>query len=64
MSVLPEPPVLLSLEDAASVLGISTATAYRLRREGEFPIRVLKIGSQFRVLQADLDSFLRGEPAA
>lgn len=50
-----------SVPDAGEALGISRATAYRLARSGDFPVRVLKIGKQLRVSIADLDRYLDGE---
>lgn len=54
-------PEMVSLETAAARLGVSTATAYRLRREGKFPLRVVQIGSQFRVYAADLEELVTGK---
>lgn len=50
-----------SVPDAGEALGISRATAYRLARSGDFPVRVLKIGKQLRVSIADLNRYLDGE---
>ena len=39
---------------AASVLGIGRSTAYELIRRGEFPVRVLRIGTRMQVPVATL----------
>lgn len=54
-------PELVSLEDAAKRLGISKATAYRLRRISQFPIPVIQVGFLYRVRAADLDEFITGK---
>lgn len=38
-----------SLSTAASLFGLSRATAYRLAAKGTFPVPVLRAGSQYRV---------------
>lgn len=59
--VKPDEPAVLSLLEAARILRIGRSTAYELAKLGEFPIRVLKIGKQWRVTRADLERFLAGE---
>jgi hypothetical protein len=39
-------------------LRISQPTAKRLRDRGELPIRVLKVGAQYRVVSSELAAFL------
>lgn len=39
---------------AARALGIGRTTAYGLVRRGEFPLRTLRLGAQYRVLTVDL----------
>src|SRR6266487_3988228 len=49
--------VLLTPEEAANILGLSTFTVRRLLREGELPGR--KVGKrQWRIRRADLDEYL------
>lgn len=48
----------VSVPEAGNELGIGRNTAYELARTGEFPVRVLKIGSRYRVSRADLDRYL------
>ena len=53
----------MSLAEAAEVLGIHRTTAWSLQKRGEFPVPVLKIGSNLRVVRAHLLSFMEtGEP--
>ena len=58
------PPELIPLADAARRLGMHPGTAYRLRREGKFPVPVLLVGSVFRVRRSELDAFILGETVA
>lgn len=39
-------PAFTSLEEAATFLGISRSTAYRLARSGRFPVRVVEVGGR------------------
>lgn len=39
----------ISLREAATVLGISDATAYRLAEQGEFPVPLLRAGRRYLV---------------
>lgn len=54
-------PETISIKEAADRIGISHRTAYTLIRKEQFPVRVLRVGSQGRVPVADLDRFLKGE---
>lgn len=55
--------VTMSLAEAAGVLGIHRTTAWSLHKRGEFPVPVLKVGSNLRVVKAHLQQFLdTGEP--
>lgn len=47
-------PVVIDITTAARALGLGRSTAYELARRGEFPCRVLRIGSSYRVPTADL----------
>lgn len=46
------------LRIAARALGISKSTAYALAQKGEFPVRIVKIGSRYVVPTADLRALL------
>lgn len=43
-----------SLAEAIKALGISRGHGYALARAGEFPVKVLRLGSTYRVVTADL----------
>ncbi|QRI76270.1 MULTISPECIES: DNA-binding protein [Rhodococcus] len=43
-----------SLVDAIKALGISRGHGYALARSGEFPVKVLRLGTTYRVVTADL----------
>jgi excisionase family DNA binding protein len=47
-------PVTVDVGTAARALGIGRSTGYELVRRGEFPCRVLSVGSSYRVPTADL----------
>jgi hypothetical protein len=47
-------PATIDLVTAGRVFGIGRTKAYQLARTGEFPCRVLRIGSSYRVATADL----------
>lgn len=47
-------PVVVDVTTAARALGLSRSTGYELARRGEFPCRVLRMGSSYRVPTADL----------
>jgi predicted DNA-binding transcriptional regulator AlpA len=51
----------VSLPEAARVLGVNCTTAWDLLKRGEFPIRVLILGSRNRVMKMDLARFLAGD---
>lgn len=52
------------LRTAARALGVSKSTAYALAQKGEFPTRVVKIGSRYVVPTADLRALLGLSEAA
>ena len=39
---------------AAKVLGVARSTAYKLAAAGEFPCKVIRVGTRYRVVTADL----------
>ena len=53
----------MSLAETAEVLGIHRTTEWSLFKRGEFPVPVLKVGSNLRVVKAHLDQFMEtGQP--
>ena len=53
----------MSVPEAGACLGIAESTAYLLARRGEFPVRTLKLGRQWRVPTSEIRAAL-GLPAA
>jgi excisionase family DNA binding protein len=47
-------PLMINVSTAARALGLSRSTGYELVRRGEFPCRVLHVGSSYRVPTAEL----------
>lgn len=47
-------PVSVDLVTAGRALGMGRTVAYELARQGEFPVRVLRLGNKYRVPTADL----------
>ena len=47
-------PLMVDVTTAARALGLSRSTGYELARRGEFPCRVLHVGSSYRVPTAEL----------
>lgn len=54
----------LDLVTAAKALGIGRTTAYSLARDDEFPCRLIKVGSQYKVPTAELLRLLGLAPEA
>jgi excisionase family DNA binding protein len=54
------PPDLLTLTEAAELLRVSRATAYRLVQAGELP--ALRVGHGLRIDRAELHEYLYGAP--
>ena len=50
---------MLSVDEAASILRVSRATAYRLIGSGELP--AVRVGGQLRVDRGELDQYVYGE---
>lgn len=46
------------LATAAAVLGIGRSTAYALAAAGDFPCKVIRVGTRYRVVAADLRRLL------
>ena len=55
-------PVTIDVPTAARALGLGRSTAYELARRDEFPCRVLRVGSSYRIPTADLMRVLCIEP--
>jgi excisionase family DNA binding protein len=55
-------PVTVDVTTAARALGLGRSTAYELARRNEFPCRVLRVGSSYRIPTADLLRVLGIEP--
>jgi excisionase family DNA binding protein len=51
---------LLTVEDVARILGVSTKTVYRMLDDGE--LKGIRVGRLWRVSQEDLDDYLHGDP--
>lgn len=51
----------VSIPKAAAAFGVSDSHAYDLVARGEFPARVLKVGSRYRVVTASIIAVLSNE---
>lgn len=51
-------PVSIDLVTAGRALGIGRTKAHALARNGEFPVRVLRVGAKYRVVTTDLLTLL------
>jgi hypothetical protein len=51
--------VTTDLVTAGEILGIGRSKSYELARRDEFPVRMLRIAGRYRILTADLITFLR-----
>jgi excisionase family DNA binding protein len=49
-----ELPAIVDLETAGRAFGIGLRTAYTLVQRGEFPVRTLRVGRQYRIRRTDL----------
>lgn len=54
LAELPALPLMVDVSTAARALGFSRSTGYELARRGDFPCRVLHVGSSYRVPTAEL----------
>ncbi len=55
-------PAAVDLPTAARALGLGRTKAYELARHGQFPCRILRIGSAYRIPTAELLTYLAIEP--
>lgn len=53
-------PTTTTIETAARALGLGRTRAYQLAREGRFPCKVIRIGTTYRVVTADLQRLVAG----
>lgn len=53
------PEQLLTADEVADMLRVSTMTVYRLIRRGELP--AVRVGRSYRVRRPDLDGYLQGQ---
>jgi excisionase family DNA binding protein len=51
-------PTTTTIETAARALGLGRTRAYQLAREGHFPCKVIRIGTSYRVVTADLQQLV------
>ncbi|MCU1685319.1 MAG: hypothetical protein JWQ81_6058 [Amycolatopsis sp.] len=56
------PPV-VGVPMAGGALGISRSYSFELARRGDFPAKVIKVGSRYRVVTASILALLEVEPA-
>jgi excisionase family DNA binding protein len=57
-TAIPELPALITLPEAARILGISRASAYRYAEAGQLPVK--RFGRRVYVVRAQLMDFLAG----
>ena len=48
----------VSVEEAANLLGIGRNAAYEAAKAGRFPVRVIKLGSRYLIPRAELETLL------
>ncbi|QFG27604.1 helix-turn-helix domain-containing protein [Actinomadura sp. WMMB 499] len=51
-------PTTTTIETAARALGLGRTRAYQLARENRFPCKIIRIGTTYRVVTADLHRLL------
>jgi excisionase family DNA binding protein len=51
-------PTTTTIETAARALGLGRTRAYQLARENRFPCKVIRIGTSYRVVTADLQRLM------
>lgn len=54
----------LGLKAGNRALGIGTAHGYRLAKEGRYPVPLLRVGSSYRIVTAELLKLLRLDQTA
>jgi excisionase family DNA binding protein len=53
---------LLSVEEAATLLGQNRSSVYRSIERGDFPLPVFRINGRYRIVRAAVERLLAGEP--
>ncbi len=56
------PKPLLSVEEAANLLGETRSTLYRSIKEGSFPLPIFRIGRRIRIPRRSVERLLNGLP--
>jgi hypothetical protein len=56
-------PPTVSVETAARALGLGRTRAYQLARQGQFPCKVIRIGTSYHIVTVDLRRLLGIEPS-
>lgn len=56
-------PTVVDLMTAARALGIGRSEAYRLARDGQFPCRLLRVGTHYHIPTAELLKVLGATPS-
>ncbi|MFG2021852.1 helix-turn-helix domain-containing protein [Actinomadura geliboluensis] len=56
-------PTTISVETAARAIGLGRTRAYQLARQGQFPCKVIRIGTSYRIVTVDLRRLLGIEPS-
>lgn len=51
-------PTTINLSRACEYIGVSRSMGYDLAKEGNFPVRVLRIGTSYKIATADLMRYL------
>jgi excisionase family DNA binding protein len=59
---MPNPKPLLSVDEAAILLGASRASLYRSIERGDLPLPVFKINGRLRIARRAVERLLDGEP--
>lgn len=54
-------PPMIGVAAASALIGISRSYGFELARRGEFPCRVVKVGSRYRVPKSALLALLEGD---
>lgn len=54
-------PTTTTIETAARALGLGRTRAYQLARDNRFPCKVIRIGTSYRVITADLRHLLTNQ---
>ena len=55
------PSILLTVEQTALLLGISTSKVYRSIDRGDFPLKVITINGTIHIVRAAVLRFIKGE---